>query len=106
MISVFKNFNRYRQDPPNVWQTRFFEGDVHFDNLTNTWYVYSDTGWQKIEENYTATLSPATQAVIDWATRKMHEEQKLQELRLQYPTLDEALKDLETIKAVVASYES
>lgn len=82
---------------------QYKDGDVYWSYSTRKFNVYHCGSWQEVDISIQEDLD--TQAVMSWARKKMQEEAKIDEMRKEYPALDDALQHLEIIKAVIGSYE-
>lgn len=84
---------------------KLYPGAVRFNN--GDWEVWTDTGWVVMEPadkvKYDITTSPRLFDVVLWAEQKMVEEEKLDKLCDEYPTLKDAKDQYETILAIVSA---
>ena len=81
-----------------VWknsQTFSVTGAVQYNGSIGQFEVSTGTGWTKIERAYSIALGDKAEIAIDWAVRKMEEEQKLAELRNKFPAIDQAAQEVE-----------
>lgn len=95
-IVVFNNHNpTYITTDP--LPTSAIPGQVFWSSSTSSLMVWDGYNWQPIQmQNYVeATLQPESAAAVDWAIEKMHEIDTLRDLADKYPTVAEALKQLE-----------
>jgi hypothetical protein len=83
-----------------------------FKNMFNTVHTATDLDQTNNDFNSTkydtvrVALSDEVIEILKWAKHKMKEESELQTLAEQFPVLEEALKDLEVIKILVAGKKS
>lgn len=75
------------------------DGDVRVDQ--GKLLVFSGSYWEVYNSSTYMSLSPETEQVIDWAKRKMEEEQQLHNLMDEYPELLEAKLYLEAMVALI-----
>lgn len=79
---------------------RAVNGDVRLNN--NQMEVYSNGCWMTIPNSTVdVRLDFEDKAAIEWAKRKMKEEEKEKELIAKHPALKSAKEKFETIKALV-----
>ena len=79
---------------------RAIEGDVRFNN--GYFEVYASGMWQMISDGTTdVRLHYEDKEAIEWAKKKMQEEEKEKELLNKYPSLKIAKEKYDTIKALV-----
>jgi hypothetical protein len=77
-------------------------GDMRFNPNTQNIEVYDGQVWRELQQGHVQVgLSPSANAALDWAYNKMTEEKQLEELAKEYPILEDAMRDLEVIKALV-----
>jgi hypothetical protein len=82
----------YINNSPNPMQ-----GAMRIQN--NDIQVFDGSSWIGIGGAYsTISLSPEAETILEWAKKKMAEEAEDAELRKKFPTLDNALKDIEVAK--------
>lgn len=67
--------------------------------------VFDGSGWLNMNSSYaTVSLDPESQSLLDWARRKMLEEQELQSLMDKHPALRDAKDRYEVILALVKDH--
>ena len=77
-------------------------GDMRFNPNAQSIEVYDGQVWRELQQGHVqVSMTPAAEAAIDWARKKMTEEKELEELAKQYPILEDAMRDLEVIKVLV-----
>lgn len=77
-------------------------GQIRYHN--NMIEVYDGSSWRAASQPYTnISLEPGMFEAIEWARKKMQEEKELAALAKEYPVLEDAMRDLEVIKALVQS---
>lgn len=74
-------------------------GDVRVDQ--GKLMVFSGSYWEVYNSYTLMSLSPETEKVINWAKRKMEEEQTIAKLMEEYPALLEAKLQLEAMVALI-----
>lgn len=81
-------------------------GQVRYNGNTNQFEVNDGVSWRPIIQSTAVGLNYTTEQVIEWALKKMKEEQELTKLRNAFPAIDEAAKEVElaqtTLDAVKA----
>lgn len=79
-------------------------GAVQWNGTQKCFEVSSGTDgcWARIDNNVNFHTDIDIYAMSQWVNRKMVEEEKEKELRSKYPMLDQAYKDLEFIKGLIA----
>ena len=78
-------------------------GEMRFNPSTQTSEVYDGQVWRELQQGHVQVgMTPAAEAAINWANKKMAEEKELEELAKQYPILEDAMRDLEVIKVLVS----
>ena len=77
-----------------------YSGSIKYDSIYGL-QVYNGNSWIPIETVSSMTLSSEAEAAIKWASEKMREDQKLEELCKKYPALQHAKDNFELIKALV-----
>jgi hypothetical protein len=82
-------------------------GNIRFNTTTQSMEVYDGTNWIIL---YSGTafldLSYKTKEVLQWAEKKMKEEQQLDALCEKYPGLAKAKDNFEMFKKIVEADES
>lgn len=77
-------------------------GMVRWNSNTNTMEINDGCVWIAMPNSVASVdLSSETQRVLDWATRKMHEEHELERKIEQYPALRKAKENLDLIWNIV-----
>jgi len=77
-------------------------GQIHYNTDSQSLEVYDGQTWIPIARDHvTIQVDDHTRSVLEWASRKMQEEQELDQLAKQYPVLEDAMRDLEVIKTLV-----
>jgi len=67
--------------------------------------VFDGSGWLNMNSSYaTASLGPELQVLLNWARRKMIQEQDLQSLMEKYPGLKDAKDSYEVMLALVSDH--
>lgn len=81
-------------------------GQVRYNGNTSQFEVNDGVSWRPIMQSTSVNIDYTTQQVIEWASKKMKEEQELTKLRNAFPAIDEAAKEVElaqtTLDAVKA----
>lgn len=74
---------------------------------SNSENIIQTDQWQA-PQHYTVTLelSSDVMEILNWAQNKMTEELELQELASKFPILEDAIRDLEVIKALIKGNKS
>jgi hypothetical protein len=71
-------------------------GSVFWDSTDNSLKAFDGTYWQTISQpNINIGMQPDSSAAIDWVIEKMRELDTIKEMADKYPTVEEALKQLE-----------
>jgi hypothetical protein len=82
-------------------------GMMRYNGNMNCIEINDGNMWKQLESSYaTVELNVEAQAILDWAKRKMYEEQQLDELCKKYPGLGKARDNFETFKRLVDSTEN
>jgi hypothetical protein len=97
LIVINNSFSPY--STASNYTGRELDGDVRMNN--GNLEVYSGGCWMAINSSVDIQLPDGTQNVLQWARKKMAEEQKLKELCEKYPGLKQAKEKYEIIKALV-----
>lgn len=74
-------------------------GDVRADY--NTLLVFNGSSWNPINGGTHIAMAPATQRALDWAMKKMEEENQLNQLMEEYPALLQAKLHFDAMLALV-----
>jgi hypothetical protein len=76
-------------------------GELRYNN--HQIEVYDGQVWRELQQGHVQVgMTPAAEAAINWAEKKMAEERELEELAKQFPMLEDAMRDLEVIKVLVS----
>ena len=68
--------------------------------------VFDGSSWLNMNSSYaTVSLDPESQVLLDWARRKMLEEQELQSLMKKHPGLEDAKDRYEVMLALVKEHK-
>ena len=67
--------------------------------------VFINGQWHEISQVHNASQD-LDYSDIHWIRRKQQEELQMAEMRQRYPALDDAMRDFETVKALVMGYEN
>jgi len=87
--------------PPVTSCNHFHQGDVRFVN--GAYEVWNGSGWQRIIGHCgTIGLTANADLAISWAIQKMQEEKELDALCKEFPALDKARRNFETVKHFVS----
>lgn len=76
-------------------------GMVRYNNNNNL-EVYDGNTWLTLSGSADVGLTPEAQATLDWAYRKMKQEEELEVLMAKHPGLKELHDKFELMKALVA----
>lgn len=90
----------YQQD--NNWNQPSFTGAVQWNGQMKRLEVTNGEYWHPINNTINFHSNIDMHIVAQWVMKKMAEEEKEKELRSKYPMLDQAYKDLEFIKRLIA----
>lgn len=85
----------------------FMQGDMHYDLNTQTIKVWDGQAWQSmVGSSATVELDSEAHELLNWARRKMGEEERIKELAKTNPALQDAVEALqraqEQVKIVAA----
>jgi hypothetical protein len=81
-------------------------GMMRYNSNMNCIEVNDGNMWKHLESSYAMVeLTPETERILDWAKKKMYEEQQLDELCKKYPGLGKARDNYETFKRLVRAEE-
>lgn len=81
-------------------------GMMRYNGNMNCIEVNDGNMWKQLEATYaTVELTGEAQSILDWAKKKMYEEQQLDELCKKYPGLGKARDNYETFKRLVRAEE-
>lgn len=81
--------NSYSNVPP-ISPGAQSAGILRWNTSSNSIEVYNGVAWFSVETSANILLSPDAQQAVDWAVKKMREEDRLQSLMARHP----GLKDL------------
>ena len=77
-------------------------GELRFNPNTQTIEVYDGQTWRELQQGHVQVgMTPSADKAINWALKKMSEEEELEALAKEYPMLEDAMRDVEVIKALV-----
>ena len=80
-------------------------GQVWFDSGTQSLKVYDGAMWQTFADNNSVGMNYEAENAIDWAIKRIREEQKIVELADKYPMVADALGQLEVILKLCQNLE-
>lgn len=82
--------------------TEGMAGSVRFDFNSQTFKVFDGSMWINFPDtNYTIGLMPKASQVLEWANKKMLEEQQLEERLNSHPGLRDAYEKFQILDALV-----
>ena len=85
---------------PHVNMNNSSAGMVRYNGNSNNFEVYDGSTWMMISGSVaTVGLNPSAESAIDWAMKKMSEEQELLELARKSKSVTIALENLNKAKA-------
>ena len=76
-------------------------GMVRWNGNNNCLEIYDGNSWIMQTAGAYVDLSPSAKAAVDWATKKMAEEEKLDKLCKEFPGLQKARDNFEMFKRLV-----
>lgn len=76
-------------------------GMVRYNNSSANLEVYDGNAWLTLSGSADVGLTPEAQATLDWAYKKMKEDEQLEELMKKHPGLKELHEKFELMKALV-----
>ena len=79
-------------------------GAVQWNGINKCFEVSIGSTWQRIDNTVEFHNSIDIQAMYNWIEEQKRKQAEEQELRSKYPSLDEAYKHLELIKALVKDH--
>ena len=98
MIKILRSNNQHitvSGSPPYFYSNGGPEaGRVHYNTQTQCLQIFDGSVWHNMSYEANIDLSGAASVAIDWAQRKMHEEQRLKAAAETNPTLKDALDAL------------
>jgi len=67
-------------------------GQLQFNTGTQQLEVYNGTSWQRLQlGQYYVGLNPRAEDILDWAAKKMEQEQEARAMAEQYPAVADAM---------------
>ena len=76
-------------------------GMVRYNSSSQNLEVYDGNAWLMLSGSADVGLSPEAQATLDWAYRKMKEDEELELLMAKHPGLKDLHEKFELMKALV-----
>lgn len=76
-------------------------GMVRYNSSSQNLEVYDGNAWLTLSGSADVGLTPEAQATLDWAYRKMKEDEQLEELMKKHPGLKDLHEKFELMKALV-----
>ena len=76
-------------------------GMVRYNSSSQNLEVYDGNAWLMLSGSADVGLSPEAQATLDWAYRKMKEDEELELLMSKHPGLKDLHEKFELMKALV-----
>jgi len=77
-------------------------GMVKFNNTSQSLEVFDGSNWMPLTSNYVSVeMSVYGNTIMQWAAKKMEEEQRILALASQYPAVKNAKEQLDIIMALV-----
>jgi hypothetical protein len=76
-------------------------GMVRYNNSSASLEVYDGNAWLTLSGSADVGLTPEAQATLDWAYKKMKEDEQLEELMNKHPGLKDLHEKFELMKALV-----
>lgn len=83
-----------------------YVGQIVYDLAMQESYVYNGNQWCRLESHATIGVTPITQDILHWASKRMHDEQNLDALCDKYPALAEAREQFQAMKALVSDHDN
>ena len=81
-------------------------GQVRYNPGTQNIEIYDGSTWHTLNSTYASVdLGPEAKLAIDWATKKMREESRINDLCAKYPGLAKARDNFELFKTLVDAEE-
>ena len=99
-ISITGSFS-----PPYISPGSQSAGMIRYNTSSQTTEVYDGNTWLTMSSSPSVALSNDTLEVLDWARKKMLEEQNLYKLMEQHPGLKDAYEKFEIMKALCSKEE-
>jgi hypothetical protein len=79
-------------------------GIVRYNSSSQNLEVYDGNAWLTLSGSADVGLSPEAQATLDWAYRKMKEEEELEMMMEKHPGLRDLYDKFTVMKALVAEH--
>ena len=89
----------------NMYSGALNVGAVRYNPSSSLMEVYDGTNWQQLRDDSTVDLANETKAILDWARKKMLEEQNLKQLMERHPGLKDAHEKFEIMRILVTEEE-
>lgn len=84
-----------------------FAGEIRFNTSMQCLEIFDGSAWRPwAASSANVALSARAEQLLDWAERKMQQEQHLQELMDKHPGLREAQERLDIMKTLVLEQEA
>ncbi len=99
-VSVTGSFS-----PPYISPGSQSAGMVRYNTSTQNAEVYDGNAWLTMSSSPSVSLSNDTIEVLEWARKKMQEEQKLEQLMQRHPGLRDTHEKFEIMKALCSKEE-
>jgi len=80
-------------------------GMLRWNTSSNTIEVYNGVAWFSVDTTANITLSDYAQQALDWAVKKMQEEERLQSLMSRHPGLKDLHDKYEIMKVLCQEEE-
>lgn len=101
-INVRQSSNQYISNVGNQ-----HVGQVNFNTATQELEIFDGSRWVQFDNNIAElSLSFEAEESIRWASRKMKEEQELEEKMKKYPALKDAYEQFKTVEALIHEEEN
>lgn len=82
----------------NSYSLPAFTGTVQWNGALKKFQVSTGTGWQDIDNNISYSVDRTVITIIEWAKKKMEEEQELEALAKSNSTIADLVHSMEDIK--------
>ncbi len=79
-------------------------GMVRYNSNSQNLEVYDGNAWLALSGSADVGLSPEAQATLDWAYRKMKEEEELEMMMEKHPGLRDLYDKFNVMKALIAEH--
>lgn len=76
-------------------------GQVVYDFMARELMAYCDGKWHSVERHINLGLKPHTEKILEWANKKIQEEEQLDALCEKYPALKDARTQFEMLKILI-----